>query len=203
MGQPVRAPSRFGSAGVAHASAASVPDARALQFCAIGGRECDRRSGLFAVSYSAGTPAVVVYSAETDGRLEGRWTMGGAGGQADADHAGSSLAAWRANLTPELACVGPVGNDVRAGIGRISHHRPAPMASTQASCGVVGLKPDTTYFSQTDSGHYAREDRRSVRLSWPERSRRQPDPRSSSALRHQRPAAGKATSKPVSTLNFL
>jgi hypothetical protein len=38
------------------------------------------KAGVFAVSYFAGTPAVVVYSAETDGRLEGTWTMGGAEG---------------------------------------------------------------------------------------------------------------------------
>jgi hypothetical protein len=38
------------------------------------------KAGVFAVSYFAGTPAVVVYSTETDGRLEGTWTMGGAEG---------------------------------------------------------------------------------------------------------------------------
>jgi hypothetical protein len=38
------------------------------------------KAGVFAVSYFAGTPAVVVYSTETDGRLAGTWTMGGAEG---------------------------------------------------------------------------------------------------------------------------
>jgi hypothetical protein len=38
------------------------------------------KAGVLAVSYFAGTPAVVVYSTETDGRLAGKWTMGGAEG---------------------------------------------------------------------------------------------------------------------------
>ena len=38
------------------------------------------KAGVFAVSYFAGTPAVAVYSAETDGRLDGKWTMGGTEG---------------------------------------------------------------------------------------------------------------------------
>jgi hypothetical protein len=35
---------------------------------------------VLAVSYFGGSPAVVVYSTNTDGRLDGKWTMGGAEG---------------------------------------------------------------------------------------------------------------------------
>ena len=35
---------------------------------------------VLAVSYFGGSPAVVVYSTATDGRLDGKWTMGGAEG---------------------------------------------------------------------------------------------------------------------------
>src|SRR4029453_13177895 len=38
------------------------------------------RDGVLAVSYFGGSPAVVAYSTTTDGRLDGRWTMGGAEG---------------------------------------------------------------------------------------------------------------------------
>lgn len=37
-------------------------------------------SGVLAVSYFGGAPALVVYSTTTDGRLDGKWTMGGAEG---------------------------------------------------------------------------------------------------------------------------
>ena len=37
-------------------------------------------NGVLAVSYYGGSPAVVVYSTTTDGRLDGKWTMGGAEG---------------------------------------------------------------------------------------------------------------------------
>ena len=37
-------------------------------------------NGVLAVSYFGGAPAVVVYSTTTDGRLDGKWTMGGAEG---------------------------------------------------------------------------------------------------------------------------
>jgi hypothetical protein len=36
--------------------------------------------GVLAVSYFGGAPAIVVYSTTTDGRLDGKWTMGGAEG---------------------------------------------------------------------------------------------------------------------------
>ena len=36
--------------------------------------------GVLAVSYFGGAPAVVVYSTTSDGRLDGKWTMGGAEG---------------------------------------------------------------------------------------------------------------------------
>jgi hypothetical protein len=39
-----------------------------------------QREGLLSVSYFGGTPAIVVYSVGTDGRLDGQWTMGGAEG---------------------------------------------------------------------------------------------------------------------------
>jgi hypothetical protein len=35
---------------------------------------------VLAVSYFGGSPALVVYSTTTDGRLDGKWTMGGAEG---------------------------------------------------------------------------------------------------------------------------
>ena len=35
---------------------------------------------VLAVSYFGGAPALVVYSTTTDGRLDGKWTMGGAEG---------------------------------------------------------------------------------------------------------------------------
>ena len=35
---------------------------------------------VLAVSYFGGSPALVVYSTATDGRLDGKWTMGGAEG---------------------------------------------------------------------------------------------------------------------------
>src|SRR5215510_8841313 len=37
-------------------------------------------NGVLAVSYFGGAPALVVYSTATDGRLDGKWTMGGAEG---------------------------------------------------------------------------------------------------------------------------
>ena len=37
-------------------------------------------NGVLAVSYFGGAPAVVVYATTTDGRLDGKWTMGGAKG---------------------------------------------------------------------------------------------------------------------------
>ena len=37
-------------------------------------------NGVLAVSYFGGAPAIVVYSTTTDGRLDGKWTMGGAEG---------------------------------------------------------------------------------------------------------------------------
>ena len=37
-------------------------------------------NGVLAVSYFGGAPALVVYSTTTDGRLDGKWTMGGAEG---------------------------------------------------------------------------------------------------------------------------
>ena len=37
-------------------------------------------NGVLAVSYFGGSPALVVYSTTTDGRLDGKWTMGGAEG---------------------------------------------------------------------------------------------------------------------------
>src|SRR4030095_2967840 len=37
-------------------------------------------NGVLAVSYFGGAPALVVYSTDTDGRLDGKWTMGGAEG---------------------------------------------------------------------------------------------------------------------------
>jgi hypothetical protein len=36
--------------------------------------------GVLAVSYFGGSPALVVYSVTTDGRLDGKWTIGGAEG---------------------------------------------------------------------------------------------------------------------------
>ena len=36
--------------------------------------------GVLAVSYFGGSPALVVYSATTDGRLDGKWTIGGTEG---------------------------------------------------------------------------------------------------------------------------
>ncbi len=38
------------------------------------------RDGVLAVSYFGGTPAIVVYSIRSEGRLDGQWTMGGAEG---------------------------------------------------------------------------------------------------------------------------
>jgi len=38
------------------------------------------RGGVLAVSYFGGSPALVVYSVTTDGRLEGKWTIGGTEG---------------------------------------------------------------------------------------------------------------------------
>src|SRR5215510_15094031 len=37
-------------------------------------------NGVLAVSYFGGAPALVVYSTTADGRLDGKWTMGGAEG---------------------------------------------------------------------------------------------------------------------------
>ena len=37
-------------------------------------------NGVLAVSYFGGSPAVVVYATTADGRLDGKWTMGGAEG---------------------------------------------------------------------------------------------------------------------------
>ena len=37
-------------------------------------------NGVLAVSYFGGSPAVVVYATTTAGRLDGKWTMGGAEG---------------------------------------------------------------------------------------------------------------------------
>lgn len=37
-------------------------------------------NGVLAVSYFGGSPALVVYSTAVDGRLDGKWTMGGAEG---------------------------------------------------------------------------------------------------------------------------
>jgi hypothetical protein len=37
-------------------------------------------NGVLAVSYYGGSPAVVIYSTTTEGRLDGKWTMGGAEG---------------------------------------------------------------------------------------------------------------------------
>jgi hypothetical protein len=37
-------------------------------------------NGVLAVSYFGGSPALVVYSTAADGRLDGKWTMGGAEG---------------------------------------------------------------------------------------------------------------------------
>jgi hypothetical protein len=38
-----------------------------------------QQAGVLAVSYFGGAPAIVVYSVAADGRLDGQWTMGGAG----------------------------------------------------------------------------------------------------------------------------
>jgi hypothetical protein len=38
-----------------------------------------QQDGVLAVSYFGGAPAIVVYSVGGDGRLDGQWTMGGAG----------------------------------------------------------------------------------------------------------------------------
>jgi hypothetical protein len=38
-----------------------------------------QQDGVLAVSYFGGSPAIVVYSVTTEGRLDGQWTMGGAG----------------------------------------------------------------------------------------------------------------------------
>ena len=38
------------------------------------------KGGVLAVSYFGGSPALVVYSVTTDGRLDGEWTVGGAEG---------------------------------------------------------------------------------------------------------------------------
>jgi hypothetical protein len=38
-----------------------------------------QQNGVLAVSYFGGAPAIVVYSMADDGRLNGQWTMGGAG----------------------------------------------------------------------------------------------------------------------------
>ena len=38
-----------------------------------------QQDGVLAVSYFGGAPAIVVYSVTGDGRLDGQWTMGGAG----------------------------------------------------------------------------------------------------------------------------
>ena len=39
-----------------------------------------QRGTVLSVSYFGSAPAIVVYSVEADGRLDGQWTMGGAGG---------------------------------------------------------------------------------------------------------------------------
>jgi hypothetical protein len=38
-----------------------------------------QQDGVLAVSYFGGAPAIVVYSLAAEGRLDGQWTMGGAG----------------------------------------------------------------------------------------------------------------------------
>jgi hypothetical protein len=38
-----------------------------------------QQEGVLAVSYFGGAPAIVLYSVAADGRLNGQWTMGGAG----------------------------------------------------------------------------------------------------------------------------
>ena len=38
-----------------------------------------QQAGVLAVSYFGGAPAIVVYSVAAEGRLDGQWTMGGAG----------------------------------------------------------------------------------------------------------------------------
>jgi hypothetical protein len=38
-----------------------------------------QQDGVLAVSYFGGAPAIVVYSVAGDGKLDGQWTMGGAG----------------------------------------------------------------------------------------------------------------------------
>ena len=38
-----------------------------------------QQDGLLAVSYFGGAPAIVVYSVASEGKLDGQWTMGGAG----------------------------------------------------------------------------------------------------------------------------
>jgi hypothetical protein len=38
-----------------------------------------QQADMLAVSYFGGSPAIVVYSVAGDGRLDGQWTMGGAG----------------------------------------------------------------------------------------------------------------------------
>jgi hypothetical protein len=38
-----------------------------------------QQDGVLAVSYFGGTPAIVVYAVTGEGRLNGQWTMGGAG----------------------------------------------------------------------------------------------------------------------------
>lgn len=38
-----------------------------------------QQDGVLAVSYFGGAPAIVVYSVTAEGKLDGRWTMGGAG----------------------------------------------------------------------------------------------------------------------------
>ena len=38
-----------------------------------------QQDGVLAVSYFGGAPAIVVYSVASEGKLDGQWTMGGAG----------------------------------------------------------------------------------------------------------------------------
>jgi hypothetical protein len=38
-----------------------------------------QQEGVLAVSYFGGAPAIVVYSVASEGKLDGQWTMGGAG----------------------------------------------------------------------------------------------------------------------------
>jgi hypothetical protein len=39
-----------------------------------------QRGSMFSVSYFGSAPAIVVYSVEADGKMDGQWTMGGAEG---------------------------------------------------------------------------------------------------------------------------